>query len=510
MKVGRYNLIASAFCLAAVALLGIGMTIRRTRSIRLNSSGEAFKANWSAQQSEFENLCGLNSVGNPGDDSVWCCQELDAESHACWLHNVCINAPKRKVFLMGNGPLPSVRATLRASGDKGSEVKWERRGEVLPSLFASAPSCEAGHWFWLQPYAETNFGHALNDDVFSAFSLLRLFNRTSVASELNVVSAVPEDRDWGMHASVNQWKLMTSGRVVGYDELGSDLLCVENLYVGNSRLGYAQGYEGAGVDEPSERMAISSRGAGSGDGGVSLKVSAPPSEVPVLCKEQHTLWCAELSAFRRHVMKHTGAGRDRSGPLPLMILFVDKGKGEHHRGVENFQETMDAVARTFPTALIEHVPSWDRVSLERQVSLVSRADVMVVISGSDSMTAVWLHQLSELIIICRPEGVGMEACKFDCGNEARIWYREYRSETKTLQCTCTDELEDESCGKDELQCWIDPKRPADIEAAIRLSVDRMVMRVHSAVGRLLERKRVTPESARSIGKSNCSARKPER
>lgn len=132
---------------------------------------------------------------------------------------------------------------------------------------------------------------------------------------------------------------------------------------------------------------------------------------------------ALFRAFRANAMLQFNV-TEAPQPHPPRIVFLhkDTSAAEHKFVISNMDECLRETARRFPDAVVEQA-MWTTKSLKQQVELMSRADVVVSVPGSDVITGVWMPATSELIQVCRhwPLSPGSPPSP-ERGNEQFLWF----------------------------------------------------------------------------------------
>ena len=239
-------------------------------------------------------------------------------------------------------------------------------------------------------YVHSNHGHVLGDEVFTAWQFLAIWGFELEASSIHVAT---NDRA----PSLMQYDALlahSATQVHTFDELRhrhpSGLICVGKLFAGAASLGYSQGMTCA-------------------DGHRGIECRAP--YLPE--------FKATFRAFRLHALQNLGVPpkRQPDAPFNVLILEKDASAAAHHCVLGNVPALVDALKGHLPDALVATV-RWTKTTLREQAMLVSQADALVSLPGSDLMAAAWLRPEAEILQPCRfVEGV------WDPGNEQQIWFR---------------------------------------------------------------------------------------
>uniref|UniRef100_A0A0G4I4T5 Glycosyltransferase 61 catalytic domain-containing protein n=1 Tax=Chromera velia CCMP2878 TaxID=1169474 RepID=A0A0G4I4T5_9ALVE len=376
--------------------------------------------------------CGMDVVKQPAGraqmpPSEWCCVKIDAIAHSCWLQNVCIDEGKTQVRMSAGAQLPPFNVSLRAEpikeGHAPKLIEFRNFEAEAEEKEKERPPHLGGTWGWVETYHHHNFGHIMGDDVFSMFRLLRLFDAEPLVFPDFHMLLPPH---WKNNS---QWHVLTTpDKVVTFDQARETargpVFCVDNLFVGISRLGFAFGSEAFHdlLDFKAIRRFVNHKGS---------QTSLPTAGASDHCSPKNAHFCEEMAAFRKRAMT-TLEVAEKPIPHRLSILLVEKGKGkvEHDHRIGNQAELGAMLRAAYPVAEVEEV-AWRSVSLQRQVELVARTDIMIVQAGSDAMTAAWLHPAAELIIIGRPD---LAACAALCGNELGNWWSKNRGDNGSVQC----------------------------------------------------------------------------
>jgi hypothetical protein len=239
-------------------------------------------------------------------------------------------------------------------------------------------------------YVHSNHGHVLGDEVFAAWQFLTIWGFEMEASSLHIAT---NDRA----PSLIQYDALlahSATQVHTFDELRhrhpSGLICVGKLFAGAGRLGYSQGMTCA-------------------DGHRGIECRAP----------YLSEFKATFRAFRVHALQNLGvpSKRQPDAPFNVLILEKDTSAAAHHCVLGNVPALVDALKGHLTDALVTAV-RWTKTTLREQAMLVSQADALVALPGSDLMAAVWMRPEAEILQPCRfVEGV------WDPGNEQQIWFR---------------------------------------------------------------------------------------
>ena len=234
-------------------------------------------------------------------------------------------------------------------------------------------------------YEHGNHGHVLGDEVWAAWQALVLWGFELEATSLHIVT---NDRS----PSLQQYEALIADaqQVHTLNELRhrhpSGLVCVGRLLVGMARLGYSQG-----MTCPAGHRGIECR-------------------APYLPEFKST-----FRAFRIHALQNLGVSPKRQPKAPFDVLIVEKNFAVHR--IANVPDLVAGLKTRLPDAHVATV-RWTDTTMREQVFLVSQADALVSLPGSDLMAAVWLRPDAEILQPCRfVEGV------WDAGNEQQIWFR---------------------------------------------------------------------------------------
>jgi hypothetical protein len=304
-------------------------------------------------------------------------------SYTCQLLNSCIETdftgepPTATVKFAAALPKEFISVVSRSAPNAGTEhlLKFDRVKNISQK-WTFLP----GTWALIFMYTASNAGHVLGDEVWPAWRMLATWGLEYDASNLNVVTDI-------LTPSLNQYAALTRRAVIDGKTLRAkygDVVCFDLLLVGPSYLGYALGLEHHKSPDPLRAW--------------------PVTQDPTFAKT--------FLKFRTHALDLLNIPATWSEVSPL-ILVLEKGSiHAHSHIISNIPEILSRVQNSFPTAKVLGV-NWQGMPMKSQVEMMSAANVVLSLPGSDIMNSVWLNVNSVLIIVCRDESG--QCTGFVCG-----------------------------------------------------------------------------------------------
>eukprot|EP00603_Paraphysomonas_imperforata_P014529 CAMPEP_0114461690 /NCGR_PEP_ID=MMETSP0104-20121206/6413_1 /TAXON_ID=37642 ORGANISM="Paraphysomonas imperforata, Strain PA2" /NCGR_SAMPLE_ID=MMETSP0104 /ASSEMBLY_ACC=CAM_ASM_000202 /LENGTH=357 /DNA_ID=CAMNT_0001634485 /DNA_START=198 /DNA_END=1271 /DNA_ORIENTATION=- len=300
--------------------------------------------------------------------------------------NVCLDYPDRTFFVNSNIEYNTLKLYSNdiQSRDRPWTIKYSSHlSEIDQSTFIPGTHVVA------ERFASNNWGHVIGDEVYATFNALHLWNITN-PSDIMSVNILTDF----LSESLDVYKILMDGKITPYTQ-DKTLKCYDRVIAGINTLGFVS---------------------------TNRNILEPTS--------------FRLRRLTRFVYKRLGIPLVQPAEgTGLSVVLVEKGNVCDHCHRFSSDALVQHLDTIFGSKLSIKRVSWDIMPVIEQVKLLSNADVMIAMSGSDVMNAIYMRHHTHLFILCRSRECDGNVF---CGYEHERWFSHWGSDR--ARCFCAPKL----------------------------------------------------------------------